>query len=423
MNAACREARSSRLGQWIVVAAAPVHALLAVRTDLSPDEAYYLCAARAAGVVPPIVDHPPLLPWMLRLVDRASFLPVELRVRLIPITCSLALGLLCVELARRRGAGRAGRAFAGWIMGFALLPMTAGFVATPDGPALLAILAAMLWASPAVSESREGTPGRAAEPLGSPSHHRSIAASLATGLALAAGALSKVVVIPVAVLVVACARERSKAERAGVLAPALLCAPLLVPSLRFQLDHAFVAPTRSWSAGGALGALAEAAFVQALLWSPGVVAWGSSMIPKLPLFDRALFLSLSALVGVSALLRALPPEANWWAPAALVLVVAASIAADHRSPKARAAALGAMILPTTIALLHVLRPFLPLPPRLDPTARLHGWREGPEPLDAAGVGPYGPAAERCIYRHRCKEIDNYFNKITDNTSSYFHGSR
>jgi hypothetical protein len=228
-------------------------------------------------------------------------------------------------------------------------------------------------------------------------------------------------VIPVALLLAACARGRSKAERISALAPTLLCAPLLLPSLRFQIDHAFIARARPWSLGGALGALAEAAFVQALLWSPGVVAWGSSMIPKLPLSDRALFLSLSALVGVSALLRATPPKANWWAPAALVLVLGASVAADRRSPKARAAALGAMILPTTIALLHVLRPFLPLAPRSDPTARLHGWREGTEPLDAAGVGPYGPAAERCIYGRRCEEIANYFRDIKKKTSGSFQG--
>ena len=34
----------------VVLAAALVHLVLALATDLSPDEAYYLCAARRPGV-------------------------------------------------------------------------------------------------------------------------------------------------------------------------------------------------------------------------------------------------------------------------------------------------------------------------------------------------------------------------------------
>ncbi len=55
----------------------------------------------------------------------------------------------------------------------------------------------------------------------------------------------------------------------------------------------------------------------------------------------------------------------------------------------------------------------PAPPArdTDPTARLHGWSHGREPFEAAGVGPYGPAAERCVYLQDCNEIRSYFNEM------------
>jgi hypothetical protein len=394
------EAPAEARARWIVLAAAPLHAALAIGTDLSPDEAYYLCAAREEGFLPPIVDHPPLLPWLLRLVDQLEFLPLELRVRLVPIACSLVLGLLCVELARQRGGGRAGCAFAAWVGSFAILPTTAGFVATPDGPALIAIAAGLFWAA----QSEEAG---------------SLKQALGMGSLLALGALAKVIVIPAAVLLAALAGRRPARDRAALLAPMLLVAPLLLPSLVFQLNHAFLEPRRAWSLVGAALALGEAAFVQVLLWSPGVVVWGACAARRLPLPDQGMIASISALIALSALVRATPPEANWWAPSAVVLLAGAAVTAERRSSRARAAVIATVLLPTLIASIHSLRPFLPLPPHADPTARLHGWSEGRAPLDAAGVGPYGPAAERCVYRDDCTEIRLYFDEMTRSTSRRF----
>lgn len=391
----------------IAAAAIPVRALLAVATDLSPDEAYYLCAARASAAtpgilaLPPIADHPPLVPWMLRLSDALTPLPVELRVRLWPIALSFLMGVACIELARRRGADRQGCGLAAWVGSWALLPMTAGFVATPDGPAIVATLAALLWAGEAEPGERRLRRGIAARTSG-------------VGLVLAAGALAKVVVVPIAVVIALLARGRSTAQKALLLVPLATSFPLLLPSLRFQLHHAFDARPGAWSPAGALASLAEAAAVQGLLWSPWVLARGVRAARALPAPDRGLLVAMSALVGMSALARAAPPEANWWAPAALVVVVGAAIA---RAPLGRAARMGlvaTVVVPTLLASLHALRPFLPLPPRADPTARLHGWSEGEEPAGAAGVGVYGPAAERCVYRARCEEITKYFNEMTEN---------
>lgn len=395
------ERRLPKSALLIAAAALPLRALLAASTDLSPDEAYYLCAARAEGALPPIADHPPLIPWLLRLSDALPLVPVEIRVRIWPMIVSLLLGIGCVELARRRGADRAGCLLAAWLGSWALLPMTAGFVATPDGPASVAVLAALLWA---------GEP----EPIELRLRGRPAVFTLVTGLVLAAGALAKVVVVPIAVTVAILANGRSYAHRAALLVPLAASFPLLVPSLRFQLHHAFADRPFAWRPDRALASLAEAALVQGLLWSPWVLVRGARAIRALPAADVGLLASMSAMVGVSALARGTAPEANWWAPAALVVVVAASISRAPLGRGARAGLIATVMAPTLIAVLHTLRPFLPLPMHADPTARLHGWSHGPEPLTAAGVGVYGPAAERCIYRGMCDEITRYFNEMNKN---------
>ncbi|MFO0758248.1 MAG: glycosyltransferase family 39 protein [Byssovorax sp.] len=381
----------------LAAAALPLHLALALATDLSPDEAYYLCAARHAGALSGIPDHPPLTLWLLRLSDGLPG-PIELRVRIWPILLSFATTLAWTDLARRRGAGPNGCLLAAALASFALLPTAGGFLMTPDGPALLAIALALLLVT---------------EPLTVPR------AALA-GLALAVGALAKVVLLPIALLLAFTARPatRSPAPRLLLLLPPAAALPLLLPSLRFQLHHAFAqqAPA-GWTFLGALGALGAALGAQALLWSPPVLWLGGRALPRLPRADQALLAGLTLLVVASALLRAVPPEPNWWAPAALVLVVAAAIAADS-APRARYAILALALLPTLPAAAHTAHPCLPLPLRADPTARLHGWSRGAEPLAAPGIGPYGPAAERCAYRGNCEEIIKYFDEI----DSYSKGS-
>jgi hypothetical protein len=393
VNAAAARRTDGLAAALVVAAAIPFHLALALGTELSPDEAYYLCAARRGGLVPDLVDHPPLLPWLLRLGDHLGG-PIELRVRLWAILLSAATGLAVVALARRFGAQRDGALLAAWVASWALLPTAGGFVTTPDGAALLAVAVALL----AIGRPR--------------------------GLALAAaalfvGALAKVVVLPIA-LVLALAelrpegpdRRPSLARAAALLAGPALALPLLGPSLRFQLHHAFTqTATTGWSPALAAGALLAAVSAQALLWSPPVLWLGARALPRVPLGPRAVALSLTGLVLLSAVARGVPPEPNWWAPAALILVAAAALRADALTPRARRGLVLAILVPTLVAAAHTVRPFLPLTELADPTARLHGWRRGPEPIHAPGVGSYGPAAERCIYRNDCGEIESYFNEM------------
>lgn len=220
--------------------------------------------------------------------------------------------------------------------------------------------------------------------------------------------------IPLALAIAATTQRKSLTTRAAVLLPIALAAPLFLPSLRFQLDHAFVAPPEApWTAAGALGSLGAAVIAQALLWSPWVLWRGGRALPRMPLPDRAAVGLLTALCVASAVVRGLPPEPNWWAAAAIVVVVAATAGAPDLAPRRRIAMLATAILPGLVAGAHTLHPFLPLPQRADPTARLHGWSSGPEPLEAPGIGPYGPAAERCVYRHKCDDINSYFNRLDD----------
>lgn len=379
----------------IIAAAIPFHLALALGTDLSPDEAYYLSAARHTGFLRGIPDHPPLTLWLLRVGDTLP-LPLELRVRLSAVLFSAATAVACVELARRSGAGPRACLLTATVSAWALLPTAGGFLATPDAPALLAIALAFLLSAGELTRRR---------------------AALA-GLALALGALAKVVVLPLALLLALFAgrepsRPASVTARLLVAFATLPVFPLLLPSLTFQLHHAFrQTASTGWSLLGALGALLAAAGAQALLWSPPLLWFAWRGLPRLASPHRAVVAGLTALVAASALLRALPPEPNWWAPAALLAIVAAALATDS-APRARRAILLSVLLPTAVAAAHAGFRVLPLPPSADPTARLHGWSTGAEPTSAPGVGPYGPAAERCAYQESCEEIVNYFKALND----------
>jgi hypothetical protein len=381
---------------WVIAGAAvPVHLALALATDLSPDEAYYLCAARAGRTV---VDHPPLITWLLAVTDRWSAVPVELRVRIWAIALSFATSVALVRLAESRGAGRDGCVLAAWLGTWALLPMAGGFVTTPDTPSMLATTLALLaLATPGVT-SAAGAAG-----------------------ALLVGALAKVVALPLGTLL-AVFSSRSIRERVLLALGPALALPLLLPSLAFQMRHAFslggLGPA-GWSVGGMLGAAMAAALAQAALWSPQALVRGLRGARALPRADGAVLAAFTGLVLLSALVRAIPPEPNWWAPAAVVMIVGVAADADRTGARSRRGMLATVLIPTAIACAHTLHPFLPLPSTADPTARLHGWRTTQAPTTAPGTGPYGAAAERCIYREDCDEIHRYFDEMGPHERRHF----
>jgi hypothetical protein len=383
----------------IVLCALPLHVVLSVVTDLSPDEAYYLCAARFG----PIPDHPPLVVWLLSAFAPLHFLPLELRVRLPAVVLSAATALAVAALAqnladvehRNRAAW-----IAAWLATFLPLPAAGGFVLTPDVPAAIGFVLALAWGGGALYGTRR---------------------AIVTSAVVALACLAKVSVAPAALLAglaLAIDRRASGRNRTWAFAllgpllwllPILLVSPLLAPSLRFQLAHAFM-PT-AWSFAGALGALGAAAAGAYLIWSPPVVHAGLRALGGLPrayVFTTAGF---GLLVGASALARTAPPEQSWLLPAALPILVSAAVHLAGATRRRLAVVLLIVTAPTALAMAHAAHPLLPIAERMDPTARLHGWRTSHPPLGAPGIGTYGPAAEACVYRDTCDDISSYIRSL------------
>jgi hypothetical protein len=79
--------------------------------------------------------------------------------------------------------------------------------------------------------------------------------------------------------------------------------------------------------------------------------------------------------------------------------------------RSRNACVALAVVPTIVVLTHTVTPWLNIPRPIDPTARLHGWRAGPPPLDAPGLGHYAVPAERCVYRSECDDIRRYIEAL------------
>lgn len=359
----------------LVLAALPLRALLALSTDLSPDEAYYLAAARLDLQ---LADHPPLTGWLLAATDTLTSLPLELRTRLPALVLGTVFGLLVLDLVRGRGGSGESQRWAALFSAWYVLPVAGGFVTTPD--------AVLLCSTVALLRLTDVTPRSL--PL-----HAALVGSLCF-----VGMLAKVVMLALVIPLVLLGNR--KLDRAAAAAGVVVALPYALPSLLFQLDHAFV--DRQQVIGG-VAAVVGALAAQLALWGPAVLlfGWRRSADHRL---DRPLILVLAGLVILSAALRGVAPEPNWFAPAAATLAAGAS----HAMPRAPTwARITAVILgPVAVLVLasHVIHPWIPVARHLDPSARLHGWSRGEPPTEAPGVGPYGPAAEACVYRDECEKM-------------------
>ncbi len=377
----------TRLDRWAiagVLSALPLRLLLASATELSPDEAYYVAAART-GCVPP--DHPPLVVGLAWLGDVLPGLPLEARVRLLPVAVGAATAwLLVLAVARRRGSPEAQR-WGALLAAWTLLPMTGGFVLTPDGPAMLAF--AILLVLPTLRPS--------------------VPARIGWFLAATVGLCAKAVLVPVVFVSVMVPWRRHNPWRLPAVLSLLTAAVCLKPTLVFQLQHAF-GPT-VWSAQAALAALVAIIPAQIFLWSPAPWVDGFRAGAALSPAEQAGVALLAGLVVVSAALRGAPPEPNWLAPAAITLLIPAATRIGSARPAWRAAVVALGPALTIVAASHTLRPWLPVPRSADPTARLHGWSRSDPPLDAPGVGRYARGAMSCLHVADCNEIESYFNEI------------
>jgi len=401
--------RADRLALLIAMGSAPLRLALALSTDLSPDEAYYLSASRLGVRIP---DPPPLLIWLLHLSDGLpAAVPLQLRVRLWPLLFGTLIPLLLVAvMIRRYRASAATQRWVAVLSAWLPLPLAGGFLATPDAPAALAITL-LIALAPHPSAGTQ-SPQSSDEPSGFGPTAWLRGGGLraaASGCVAWLGTVAKVSVAPAA-LPFALLSRRALADKTMIAAALAAATPLVLPSLLFQLHHAFASET--WTPGAMMTSVGAAIGGQLAIWTPMVVVLGLGRDAQCERAHRAVLLLFWALFLVSAVVRAAPPEPNWMAPAGLVMMIGAS----RRLPSCRGWVRGGcLLLGPGLALLfasHVLCPWMPLRPWTDPAARLHGWSQRMGSETAAGVGGYGAAAERCVYDRDCTQIAAYIRSVS-----------
>lgn len=346
---------------WLSIAlAALARILLAPLRLLSPDEAYYLCAARHFSTGRwPIVDHPPLLGWLIRGVDH--FGSLELRVRILAIVLQAATAI---------GVGvLSGPAFA-WgvfLATWGLMSWVSGLITTPDAP----LLAACVW----LLITR-----------------RSAAVGVFAFLAVLAKVSGLVFVLVVATTL------RGRARVAALVGGGLAMA-FGYQSLLAQVGHAL-------GRGALVSAppigrpLALAAFAGGtlLLYGPALLYLAVRGRRHLDEAGRRIVIVFTALCVISALVSGRAPEPNWIAPAFLPSLAAAAVVLREAPSAPR------------IALIHVLPAVLGValwiaPDRSPLLARVpHDDRSR-----ARDLPRYARPAWACVYDRRCDEIHAIFN--------------
>jgi len=361
-----------RQALWILVATTLVRLALGVVVPLFPDETYYWEWSRhlAGGYF----DHPPGIAVLIA-GGTAILGDTPIGVRLLPILAGTVGGYALIRTACHLAGENAARYTA---LVFSLIPLSAAglVLATPDAPLLAGIavtLYAVVRALDAPLASRDATRWWT---LG----------GLAIGIAMASKFTG--VFVPLALLAGFALHRPLRAEFAApgpwiaVAVASLVMVPVLLwnaqhdwIAFRFQLGHALVPTTRgTWYnrelelVGGQAGLLTPilfvlvvAAIVRALRAPRDDVRFTLAAAAALPI---AFFMYSAVQKGVSA---------NWpaiaWLPGIVLLGAAREgvRTAWERRGVWLAGALTAMLL------LHVVVPWLPLPPARDQVSKAHGW--------------------------------------------------
>jgi 4-amino-4-deoxy-L-arabinose transferase-like glycosyltransferase len=370
---------------------------VAAAAPLAPDEAYYWVWSKA--LAPGYLDHPPMVALWIRagtLVAGEGPLGVRLLAPISAFVGTLALARAAEDFLPHRRAGL----LAAWLLNATLLFGVGAVTMTPDTP-LLFFWTVVLWAM-----------GRL---LATEKKGWWLVSGLACGLALCSKYTGVLAPAGIALWVLLVPRGRRwllcwQSWAGGAAALLAFSPPLLWnaghhwASFSKQGGRGFV-----WDPAGALGHIGELIGGQAGLATPLVFALcvggvAASCQRAWRTGDQAdwLLVALTVLPGLVFLQHALGDrvQANW--PA--IIFPAAAIAAAGLTGWRRLArpAIGLGLAITAVVYLQVLTFFLPLPPRLDPTARLAGWRGFAAKVERARVGngadfvicaSYGEASE------------------------------
>ena len=366
---------------WILAAGAAVRLLLGALVPLFPDETYYWEWSRqlAGGYF----DHPPAIAFLIA-GGTALLGDTPIGVRLLPILAGTAGGYALIRTACHLAGARAARYTS---LVFAVIPLSAAglVLATPDAP-LLAGIACTLYAVVRALDA----------PVGSRDSTRWwTLAGLAIGLAMASkftGAFIPVgLVIAFAVHAPLRARFKERGPWIAVGVASLVMVPVLLwnaqhdwIAFRFQLGHALAPTSRgTWYnrelelLGGQAALLTPILFV--LVMGAIITALRARRDTRFALaavaaFCLAFFVYSAIGKGVSA---------NWpaiaWLPG---IVLLGTVREGERTAWERRGVwlAGALTLPL---LIHVVVPYLPLPPGRDQVNKAHGWNALALTVDSA----------------------------------------
>lgn len=356
--------------------AAAARLALAPLRRLSPDEAYYVCAARRGW---PIVDHPPLLGALIDLVDRLP-IALETRVRAIAVLLQALTALLVGLLASDGRTDDRRFAFGVFLASWGLMPWVSGLITTPDAPLIAATAGALLFAK----------------------LERRVGLLLCVALAVASKATGLVVA---AALAFDLLRRRDRVGAAAALLGALVSLPLLRRSLLAQVDHALgVGSLVSAPVIGRLPAVLALVFGVLLLFGPALCFWSLRARRRLGELPGALPLvvALGVATLASALISGRAPEPNWIAPAFVPLLALSAREAAQTHVAFRVVHVAPALL--AIGLWAATPVATPLLARVPPL--------GTTPGELRDVPPYGHAAWACLYDHRCERIDAIFSSYS-----------
>lgn len=339
---------------------------LVARVPLAADEAYYWVWSLRPGLS--YYDHPPLIAWLIA-ASTALCGHTPLGVRLPAVLCAWGAAGVLWALARQVGASGS----TALLSAVALPVFLAGAVVSTQDTPLAFFSALALYCFQRL--------------LGGDGRRWAAAGFLAAGMACLAKYTGVLTLAAFAVVLIV--ERRDLLRRGWLWAAAPLAALPLVPvlvwnaghgwvSILFQLGHG-LGRTKRWTplwvleyVGGQLAVATPFLFAAFL-----IAAWRLRRARDLALIRAAFLVPLGLFLLASLRRRG---EANWPAAgylAATVLLAAALARGEAPRVLGRLRVAGTALGLGAAALLFAQAIWapLPLPPRLDPTARLRGWPE------------------------------------------------
>jgi hypothetical protein len=360
---------------WLILALTmAVRTIIAARYPLLPDETYFWEWSRrlAAGYF----DHPPGIAWVIA-GGAALIGDTTLGVRLGPLACNVLAAGALILAARDLGGERAAMRAS---LLFALLPLTSGLIlATPDAPLAAAVSVTLFATLRATAEPRAAV------------LWWWLLAGLASGLAMATKLSGVFAPMGVAVACMVLPAFRWVFRTPGPYVATLVAAGVMVPVLRWNAAHEWIAFTFQLSQGYGDSAGSVLVVASRMVEFVGGQLLITAVLPGLALFAVAAhalrgrlgsthqFLAVAAVTAFAPFVASAfrqHGEPNWTAvayPALLILLAAA----DAHIVASRRLRYG-LALAATMVVIGYARALGALPiaaqiARHDPLAEAHGW--------------------------------------------------